>query len=63
MSGTRPYDLRHGFVSLLMYVGVLAVEVAGQAGQRPAVERNLCHGCHALQLIPGEPVVVLGRVG
>jgi len=37
ITGTRPYDLRHSFVSLLIHEGLSAVEVARQAGNSPAV--------------------------
>ncbi len=34
---TRPYDLRHGFVSLLIAQGATVVEVARQAGHAPTM--------------------------
>jgi len=35
LESTRPYDLRHSFVSLLIHEGVSIVEVARQAGHSP----------------------------
>lgn len=35
LTGARPYDLRHSFVSLLINEGVSIVEVARQAGHSP----------------------------
>ena len=35
VTGARPYDLRHSFVSLLIQEGVSIVEVARQAGHSP----------------------------
>ena len=34
---TRPYDLRHSFVSLLLLEGATVVEVARQAGHSPTM--------------------------
>ena len=35
--GSRPYDLRHSFASLLIHEGVSAVEVARQLGNSPTI--------------------------
>ena len=37
LSGARPYDLRHSFVSLLIHEGRSVVEVAAQAGHSPTM--------------------------
>lgn len=36
-TSTRPYDLRHGFCSLLIHEGRTVVEVAAQAGHAPSM--------------------------
>lgn len=36
-AGTRPYDLRHSFCSLLIHEGLSVVEVARQAGHQPSM--------------------------
>ena len=35
MNNSRPYDLRHSFISLLIHEGLSVVEVARQAGHSP----------------------------
>ena len=37
VAGTRPYDLRHSFVSLLIHEGRNVVDVAAQAGHAPTL--------------------------
>lgn len=37
LTGVRPYDLRHGFVSLLIQEGRHIVDVARQAGHSPTM--------------------------
>jgi integrase len=37
VSGSRPYDLRHSFCSLLIYEGASVVEVARQLGHSPTM--------------------------
>ena len=37
LSGVRPYDLRHGFVSLLIHEGRHVIDVARQAGHSPTM--------------------------
>jgi hypothetical protein len=37
LTGARPYDLRHSFVSLLIHEGRSVVEVAAQAGHSPTM--------------------------
>jgi len=40
VSSTRPYDLRHSFVSLLIHEGRSVVEIARQAGHAPTMTLN-----------------------
>lgn len=40
LTGTRPYDLRHSFVSLLLADGASVIEVAQQAGHSPTMSLN-----------------------
>jgi hypothetical protein len=37
LTGSRPYDLRHSFASLLIHEGVSVLKVAGQVGNSPDV--------------------------
>jgi hypothetical protein len=37
LTGSRPYDLRHSFASLLIHEGVSVLEVARQVGNSPDV--------------------------
>jgi integrase len=37
ISGARPYDLRHSYISLLIAQGATVVEVAQQAGHSPTM--------------------------
>src|SRR5918999_186134 len=37
LAGTRPYDLRHSFCSLLIHEGATVVEIARQLGHSPTM--------------------------
>jgi integrase len=45
LTGVRPYDLRHSFVSLLVAQGATVVEVAQQAGHSPTMALSTYAHC------------------
>jgi hypothetical protein len=55
LTGVRPYDLRHGFVSLLIQDGRHVVDVARQAGHSPTITLDV-YGHVFDELDPAEPV-------
>jgi integrase len=62
---TRPYDLRHSFVSLLIHEGRSIVEVARQAGHSPTTclttYAHVFEQTEELARLPAEEQIVLAR--
>jgi integrase len=51
LDGSRPYDLRHAFCSLLIAEGLSVVEIAQQAGHSPAM--MLATYAHVIEELAG----------
>ena len=51
LDGSRPYDLRHAFCSLLIAEGLSLVEIAQQAGHSPAM--TLATYAHVIEELAG----------
>lgn len=58
--GTRPYSLRHSFVSLLLAEGRTVVEVADQAGHSPTMA--LSTYAHVLDGLDGDRPTAEGAI-
>ena len=62
---TRPYDLRHSFVSLLVHEGRTVVEVAAQAGHAPTMTlstyAHVIAGLEGAERVPAETQILNAR--
>ena len=55
LQGSRPYDLRHSFCSLLIHEGSSIIEVARQLGHAPTMTLNT-YGHVFDEFLGGEPM-------